>query len=208
MDVLKTGTTTVGIVAKDVVIMGADKRATAGGLVMDKNVTKVIPLNERMVVTISGVVSDIQLMVKYIRAEIKMKDLKTGLPTTVKEAANLLASFNYSGLRYQGSIAHFLLAGTDVAGPQLFQVSFDGAVMPVEDYDVTGSGTMFALGVLEGNFKRGMSEADGVALAKKALQAAMERDTGSGNGFDIFVVSKDGVQHKESVRLAYAPAAK
>jgi proteasome beta subunit len=205
MDVTKTGTTTVGIVTKDGIVIAADKRATAGGMIADKNVTKVIPVNERMILTIAGVVSDAQLLVKYIKAEIKIKDLKTGMPSSVKAAANLLASFNYSGLRYQGSIAQFLFAGTDQDGPQLYQVTFDGAVMKVDDYEVTGSGTPFALAVIESMWKPNMTEADGIALAKKGITAAMERDTASGNGYDIFAVTKQGVQHRETVRLKSVP---
>lgn len=205
MNTLKTGTTTVGIVTKDAIILGADKRATAGGMVADKNVTKVLPINPRMIVTIAGVVSDIQLLVKYIRAELKLKDLKTGTLSSVKEAANLLSSFNYSGLRGQGSIAEFLLAGVDQSGTHLYQVTFDGAVMPVDEYEVTGSGTPFALAVIESAYKPGLSEAEGIALAKKGIQAAIERDTASGNGYDIWVVNKSGTQHKETVRLKNTP---
>jgi proteasome beta subunit len=201
MDVLKTGTTTVGIVTKDAIIMAADKRVTAGSMIMDKNITKVMPINERMLLTIAGVVSDIQLLVKYIKAEIKIKDLKTGTPTSVKAASNLLAGFNYGGLRSQGSIAQFLLAGTDLDGPQLFEVTFDGAVMPIESYKVTGSGTPFALAVVDSQWKPGMTEAEGIALAKRALTGAMERDSASGNGYDVYVVSKSGVQHKETVNF-------
>jgi proteasome beta subunit len=204
-DILKTGTTTVGIVTKDSIILAADKRATAGSMIMDKNVTKILPINERMLVTIAGVVSDVQLLVKYIKAELKIKDLKTGIPSSVKSAANLLASFNYSGLRGQGSIAHFLLAGADTDGTHLYEVTFDGAVMPVEQYEVTGSGTPFALAVVETLYKKNMTEAEGVELAKRALTASMERDSASGNGYDVYVINKTGAHHKETVSLKSVP---
>ena len=205
MEVLKTGTTTVGIVAKDAVILGADKRATAGSYIADKNVTKVMPISDRMLVTISGVVSDIQLLVKYIKAELKLKDYKTGMQTSVKAAANLLASFNYSGLRSQGSIAHFILAGLDSEGVHMYEVGFDGTVFEVTEYEVSGSGSPYAMGVLEGYYKAGLSEADALGLAKKALTAAIERDAGSGNGYDLFVINKSGVHHKETVHLKSVP---
>lgn len=201
MDKRKTGTTTVGIVTKDAVILGADKRATAGGMVASKNVTKVIPINDRIIVTMSGVVSDVQLIIKYIRAELKLKDLKSGMQSSIKSAANLLASFNYSGLRSQGSIAHFLLAGYDHSGSHLYQVTFDGVVEEILDYEATGSGSVFALPVIESQFRPGMTEAEGLALAKRGLQIAMERDTASGNGYDLWVVSKTGLIHKEAVQL-------
>lgn len=201
MEALKTGTTTVGIVAKDAVIIAADRRGTAGGYVFERNITKVHLINDRLAVTIAGVVSDIQLLLKYIRAEIKIKELKTGLPTTVKEAANLIAGFNYSGLRMQGSVAQFLLAGRDGSGTHLYQITFDGVVRDVDDYDVTGSGSILAMGVLDSQYKPGMSEAQAIELMKQVLKVALGRDTASGNGYDIFVVDAKGITHKEAVRL-------
>lgn len=202
----KTGTTTVGIVTKDAIILGADKRATAGHYIAEKDVTKVIPLNDRMMVTITGVVSDIQQLIKYIKAELKLKDLKTGTDSSVKAAANLIASFNYSGLRSQGSIAGFLLAGTDHEGVHLYEISVDGVIVKVKEYESTGSGSPYALAVIESNYKPSLTEIDGIALAKKAIAMAIERDAGSGNGYDIFVVNKQGITHNATVVLRGALA--
>jgi proteasome beta subunit len=206
MDKRKTGTTTVGIVTKDAVVLGADKRATAGHYIAEKDVTKVIPINDRMLVTITGVVSDIQQLIKYIRAELKLKDLKTGTNSSVKAVANLIASFNYSGLRTQGSIAGFLLAGSDHEGVHLYEISVDGVVVKVKEYESTGSGSPYALAVIESNYAPGLSEADAIALAKKAIATAIERDAGSGNGYDIFVVNKNGAAHNSTVVLRGALA--
>ncbi len=203
----KTGTTTVGIVAKDSIVLAADKRATAGYYIAEKNVTKILPINDRMLVTITGVVSDIQLMVKYIRAELKLKELKTGMPTSLKAAANLIAGFNYSGLRSQGSIAGFLLAGADSEGVHLYEITIDGVVSPIENFEATGSGTPYAIAVLETHYKAGMSENDAVTVAKKAITTAIERDTGSGNGYDVYVVNKQGALHRETVHLRNMPVA-
>src|SRR3989344_154417 len=95
---LQKGTTTVGIVCKDAVVLAADKRATAG-FVVNKRTQKIHQINDRMAVTMAGLVSDAQLLVKLIRAEIKLKDLQTLRKTNVKEAANLLAGMLYNNLR-------------------------------------------------------------------------------------------------------------
>src|SRR4030043_1410595 len=87
-DVLKTGTTTVGLVCKDCVVLAADKRATAGNFIASKKVEKVVPINERMALTTSGVVSDIQLLIKLLKAELKLKSIRVDREPTVKEAAN------------------------------------------------------------------------------------------------------------------------
>lgn len=203
---LKTGTTTVGIVAKDAIILGGDRRATAGHFIADRNYPKVQQISERMAITITGAISDIQLLTKYIRAELKLKDLKSGMQTSIKAAANLIAGFNYNALRTQGSIAGFMLAGYDHEGVHLYAITVDGVVREVTDYECTGSGTPFALAIIESQFTPGMPEAAAVTLAKKAVAGAMERDAGSGNGYDVFVITKGAIEHREAVTLRGQPA--
>src|SRR3989338_62570 len=96
---LKTGTTTVGIICKDGVVIAADKRSTAGGMVANKRQLKLAQIAPNMAIAGSGLVSDIQLTSRVGRAEIKLKDVQTGRETTVREAANLLAGMLYSLIR-------------------------------------------------------------------------------------------------------------
>lgn len=199
-DFLKTGTTTIGVIGKDLVILAADKRATAGNLIVDKNVDKIIPINGNMAVTTAGTVSDIQLIVKYLKAELKLKELRTGRKPMTKEAANLLAGLNYSNIRKYSSIfgaCHFLLAGTDSTGIHLFDLYPDGSVTesnPDQSFVTSGSGSVFALGVLEDAWKKDMSEQETIDLALRAVSAALQRDTASGQGIDVFVIDKNGVR--------------
>ena len=146
---IKKGTTTVGLVYKDGVILAADRRATAGTLIVDKKAQKTHIINENTAVTIAGSVADAQLLVKLIRAETKLKAIRTGRPPTMKETANMLGSFLYSNLRqYFPGIAHFLLGGKDGDGTHLYDLYPDGSVTDVDDYSSSGSGSVIAYGVL------------------------------------------------------------
>jgi len=87
---LKTGTTTVAIVCKDGIVLAADKRATSGYLVSYKKFDKIMYITDSIAVTVAGTVSDVQLLTKYIRAELKLKNIRTNRENTVKEAVNLL----------------------------------------------------------------------------------------------------------------------
>jgi len=197
---LKTGTTTVGILGKDIVVLAADKRATAGHLIVDKNVKKVMPINEDMAVTIAGTVSDIQLIVKYVKSELKLKELKTGRKATVKEAANLLSGINYHNIRRYagiGGVCHFLFGGTDAHGQHLYDLFPDGSITEITKKDgfiSSGSGSVFAFGVLEDQWKPDLSESEAIDLAYRAINAALQRDTASGQGVDVFVIDKKGVR--------------
>ena len=87
---IHTGTTTIGIVCKDGIILAADKRATAGHMIVDKQAEKVHVISDDFAVTIAGSVSEAQLLIKLIRAELKLKEVRTNKRPSAKEAANLL----------------------------------------------------------------------------------------------------------------------
>lgn len=188
---LKTGTTTVGLVCKDGIILAADRRATAGNLIADKNTEKVKPVTKHIAVTTAGSVSDIQLLVKYMSAELKVKHIRGGREATVKEAANLLSTWVYSMIRSSGGVAHFIVGGYDDKS-QLYDIYPDGSVMEQAEYVASGSGSVFALGVLESQYKKGLTADEGVQLVVKAINAALARDSASGNGIDVFVIDKNG----------------
>ena len=199
---LKKGTTTIGIVCKDGIVLAADKRATAG-FVVNKRAQKIFKIADEMAITMAGLVSDAQLLTKLIKAELTLKDIQTQRKSTVKEAANLLGGMLYSNIRRPSmiqSIVGFLLAGHDKDGLHLYDLGIDGSITEVQDYISDGSGSLFALGVLEANFKKNVPVNEGVKLAIKAITAALQRDTATGNGVDVWTITKEGISpvfHKE-----------
>ena len=197
VDLIKTGTTTVAILCKDGVVVAADKRSTAGNLVANKRQVKVVQIADKMVVAQAGLVSDAQLLSKLIRAEVKLKDIQTGRPATVKEVANLLAGLLYANIRRPTmipGIVAFLLGGADDEGFHIYNLGIDGSVTKKDDFESEGSGSVFALGVLETLWKKGMSTDEGVNLALRAVNAALQRDSATGNGIDVWVISQDSAK--------------
>ena len=189
---LKTGTTTVGIACKDGVVLAADKRATAGTMIVDKRAEKVHILSDDFAVTIAGTVSDAQLIIKLVKAELKLKEVRTYKVSTTKEAANLLGGILYGSLRRMSmfpGIAHFLLAGKDHEGIHLYDLFPDGSVTKVNDFVSSGSGSVFAYGVLETHYRPDMLTLEAVKLAVKCINTALQRDSASGNGVDVIVVN-------------------
>ncbi len=75
---MKTGTTTIAIKCKGGVVLAADKRATAGNFIANKWVDKIFPIEDYMALTTAGTVSDVQLLLKLIKAEIRLKNIRTG----------------------------------------------------------------------------------------------------------------------------------
>ena len=182
---------------KDGLVLAADRRASGGGMILHKRAQKIQPITENIAVTTAGNVSDIQLMVKLAKAEIKLKDIQSYRPITVREAASLVAGMLYSTFRRPSmvlSIASLMMAGKDNEGYHAWELSPDGSMMDIKDYAADGSGMVFALGVLETLYKPNMTIDEGVKLATKAINAAIRRDTATGNGIDVVTITDKGMQ--------------
>jgi len=197
--ILKSGTTILGIVCKDGVVMAADRQATAGTIVMNKKMQKVRQINDYLVFSGCGVASDIERIAKILPAELKLKELRSRSRPTVKQAASLLVNINYSGIRQPSmmpQMAGILLAGFNEDGTvELYSIEPAGSLVKVDDYDANfGSGMPFVLGFLERNWKKDLLVEKGVEMAKEAIKSSIQRDTGSGYGMDIFAITKDGIK--------------
>ncbi|MCH8003335.1 MAG: proteasome subunit beta [Nanoarchaeota archaeon] len=194
---LKTGTTTLALQCKDGIVLAADKRATSGYLISHKKFEKILNITENIAVTVAGTVSDVQLLAKYIRAELKLKLIRTDRESTVKEAANLLSMMVYNNIRKLSlipGISHFLIGGKDEEGFHIYDLAPDGSIVVVDDYTTSGSGSVMVYGVLETLYHKKVSVEEGIKLAVKSINAAVQRDVASGDGIDIVTITKDGVK--------------
>ncbi len=205
-NILKSNTSIVGIVCKDGIVMGADRRVTTGSLIMGKNYKKILRVNDYLIVAYTGGVADAQLTNKILAAELRLKELKTKSQPTVKEAANLLGMLVYRGIRTPSmipSIIGTLIAGIDQDGKtSLFTIEPAGGSYEVEDYDANfSSGMPYILGLLENEYSKDLTAQEGVELAKKCIKSSTQRDVGSGNGIDVFSITKSGIQHVVSEEI-------
>jgi len=197
--ILKTGTTILGIVCRDGVVMAADRQITMGHVVYRKDERKVFQVNDYIVMAGCGIAGDIQRVPKFISAELKLKELRSKSRPTVKQAASLLNNISYNGIRQPSMIpqqAGFLIGGFNEDGSaELYSVEAAGSVSHVTDYDANqGSGMPYVIGLLERQYKPGMSVKEGVELAVEAIKSSTQRDTGSGHGIDVFTITKSGIQ--------------
>lgn len=200
---LRTGTTTVGIVCKDGIVLAADRRASMGYLVASKSFKKVYKITPNMAMTMAGSVGDAQMMVRLLRAEMKLYELAEKKVTT-KAAATLLANILRSAYKsFVPELVQLMLGGFDERGPQLYSLDPIGSVTPEDEYSFSGSGSPVAVGVLEDSYRRGMSVEDGAELAARALRAARERDIATGpKGMDIVTITKRGVYFLSEEKIA------
>jgi len=198
--ILKTGTTILGIVCKDGVVMASDRQITAGSsLVVGKNFQKTVQINDYLLMSFTGGVSDAQRVGKILPAELRLKELRSKSRPTVKQAANFLSSYLYSSIRQPSMIPHVvgnLIGGFNKDGStELYTIEPSGSVIKVEDYDANfSSGMPYVLGLLERQYKKGLTVKEGIELAQEALKSSTQRDVGSGYGIDVFAITKEGIK--------------
>lgn len=186
----KTGTTTVGIICKDAVVLATEKKAMIGWLVESKEDRKIYKLDEHIALTTAGGAGDAQTLVRIMKAQLKLFKLERG-PATIKAAATLLSNI-LQGNKYFPYYVHLLLAGYD-SEPHVYAVDAFGALSDQDKFYSTGSGSPMAYGVLESQFKEGLSQDEAIKLVIRAIKSAVERDVMSGGkGLAVAIIDKNG----------------
>jgi proteasome beta subunit len=188
-NMLKTGTTILGIVCKDGVVMAGDNRVSLGqSIIMSKDFKKVFPINNYLVFAGCGSATEMQKISKILPAELKLKELRSKSRPTVKDSASLLSNIEVSQ-------SAFILGGYDEDGlASLYEIT-GGLLTEITDYTASvGSGMPYVLGYLERQYKKGVSVKEGIELAKESLKSSTQRDMASGNGIDIYTITKEGIK--------------
>ena len=109
---------------------------------------------------------------------------------TVKSAATLTSNI-LAGSRFYPYWVGLILGGVDREGGHVYALDMVGGAIP-DDYVTTGSGSPYVYGVLEDHYQKGLSVSDGIDLAVRSLNAAMKRDSASGDGMNVSSITKEG----------------
>ncbi|MDG6997593.1 MAG: proteasome subunit beta [Nitrososphaerota archaeon] len=192
VDALKYhGTTTVAFSCSDGVVLCTDTRVTAGYLyIAHRRGKKMHMIDSHVGVTIAGTVAEAQNVIDTLRYYANIYKLENRKPIPIKSLSRIAANIFFAQ-RYYPLIADFLIGGCDPEeGNVVYSVDFFGALTK-EDAVSTGSGSPVAYGVIEDEYRKGMSVAQVVPIAIKAVTAAIKRNAGTGDGFDVAVITKD-----------------
>ena len=184
------GTTTVGVVCRDGVILASDTRVTMGYYIAHKFGKKVYQIDDHLGMTIAGTVADAQRVVDILTANAKLYKIKMNRPMPVGAAARLVANLLFSA-RYIPLATQVLVGGVDKTGPHIFNLDPYGSLTE-EKFVSTGSGSPVAYGVLEDKYKENMTVEELLPTIVKAVNAAMKRDIASGNSYNVTVIDGSG----------------
>jgi len=192
------GATTVGIVCKDGVILASEKRISYGNLVLSRAGKKVFKITPNIGAACAGLVSDMQILIREAEAYANLFRLEANRPITVRAVAKLISNLLFSH-RLFPLITQTIIGGVDEDGPSLYVLDVLGSNIP-DNYTAVGSGAEMAMGVLEESYREGMTIDEGKELAKRAIKSAISRDAMSGDGIDILIITKDGIE-EESIKF-------
>ena len=184
------GTTTIGVVCKDGIILASDTRVTMGFYVAHKFGKKVYKIDDHMGMTIAGTVADAQRVVDILTANAQLYKINLNRPMPINSAARLVANLLFSA-RYVPLSTQVLVGGIDDTGPHVYNLDPYGSLTEEKSVS-TGSGSLIAYGILEDKYREGLTIIELLPIIVKAVNAAMKRDVASGNNYNIIVIDKYG----------------
>jgi proteasome beta subunit len=182
------GTTTIGVVCKDGVILASDTRVTMGFFIAHKQGKKVYKIDDHIGMTIAGSVADAQKVIDIITANAQLYRINLNRPMPIKSAARMTSNLLFSA---RGLMAQVLVGGVDESGPHVFNLDPFGSLTE-EKMTSTGSGSPIAIGVLEDKFREDMTVQEALPIIARAVNASMKRDVASGNNYNIIVIDSQG----------------
>jgi len=184
------GTTTVGLVCSDGVVLATDTRVSAGGFIAHKRGKKLLRIDDNLAMTISGGVADAQNVVDILKYYANLYRVEKGRLMPVKSAAQMVSNVLFSSRLYP-LLADVLVGGVDSSGGSMYEVDFFGGVH-ASKMVATGSGSPVAYGILESEFKENTPAVKVYPIAAKAIISAMRRNAATGDHFDVAVIDKSG----------------
>ncbi len=196
------GTTTIGVTCKDGVILASDTRVTMGYYVAHKHGKKVYRIDDHLAMTIAGTVADAQRVVDILIANAQLYKINSGRPIPVSSASRFIANLMFSA-RYVPLQTEALIGGVDESGPHIFRLDPFGTLTE-EKCVSTGSGSPVAYGILEDKYKEEQSIVEILPVVIKAVDAAMKRNVGTGDSFNVSVIDNKGYRElteKEKKRI-------
>jgi len=183
------GATAIGMACKGGVILAADRRASYGTFVMSKNARKVFRITDKIGIASAGLFSDIQTIVREAKYHANMFKLETHREMNARALAKLISVFLFSS-RLAPLLTQSIIGGFSNGKREILVLDALGSI--IEDvYIAVGSSAELVTGVLESAYREDLSIDESREIIKKAIKAALERDSSSGNGIDLLFITKD-----------------
>jgi 5'-3' exonuclease/20S proteasome alpha/beta subunit len=191
------GTTTLAFTFQGGIVAAVDSRASMGSFVGSKTTQKVLPINSHILGTMAGGAADCMFWIRKLRCEAALHELTEGYRMSVARASRLLSAALYRYRGYDLSIGTMIMGFDDPAHsvcadtpPKIYYIDSTGMRI-FGDMFAVGSGSTFALSILDADRGFEMSADEAVALGIKAIRHSTFRDTYSGGFINVYLITKE-----------------
>lgn len=191
------GATAIGITYQDGIVLAAEKRISYGNFVVNKNTRKIFPITDQVASACAGMVADMQVLSRQVGALAKIRKLETRREMATNSVAKLMSVIMFER-RYFPLLTQVIVGGVQTT-PEIYTLDPLGSLLP-DNYAAVGTGAELALGLIDSEYKKNMSEDTSKKLAIKAIKSSVQRDSASGDGIDILTITKKGIE-QESMNL-------
>jgi proteasome beta subunit len=191
------GATAIGITCGDGIVLAAEKRVSYGNFVVNKNTKKVFAITHNVAAACAGMVADMQVLVRQVTALSRIRKLEIRRDVATNSIAKLMSVIMFER-RYFPLLTQVVVGGTDPS-PQIYTLDPLGSLLP-DDYAAVGTGAEMALGVLDSEYKKDISIEVARNLAVKAIKSSIQRDSASGDGIDLVIITEKGIQ-EDTIKL-------
>ncbi|ADG13858.1 archaeal proteasome endopeptidase complex subunit alpha [Methanocaldococcus infernus] len=174
-EAVKRGTTAVGIVCKDGVILAVDRRVTSK-LIKIRSIEKIYQIDDHVAAATSGLVADARVLIDRARLEAQIYRVTYGEEISIELLAKKICDIKQAYTQH-GGVRPFgvslLIAGIDKGEGRLFETDPSGALI---EYKATaiGSGRQTVMEILEKEYKEDMDLEEGLRLALYSLYKVNE----------------------------------
>ncbi len=175
VETVRKGWTTVGIRAKDGVVLAVERKKISP-LADPTSPEKIVKIDDHLGVAYAGLSSDARILIDRARVNSQINRLyyDEAIDTEVltKRICDLKQLYTqHAGVRPFG--VSFLVAGADKTGTQLFMTEPSGAYSGYQAVSI-GSGSATVTEYFEKNYKAGMDTDGAIGFALKALNQVIE----------------------------------
>jgi proteasome beta subunit len=183
------GATAVGISYDKGVVLSAEKRVSYGNFVVNKSTKKTFPVTNQVGAACAGMIADMQVLVRQVTALAKIRKLETRRNVAPNSIAKLMSVIMFER-RFFPLLTQVIVGGLETK-PEIYTLDPLGSVLP-DEYAAVGTGAEMALGIIDAEYKPNMTEEKAREMAIKAIKSSILRDSSSGDGIDLLVITKSG----------------
>jgi len=191
------GATAIGLTYQDGIVLAAEKRISYGNFVVNKNTRKVFPITDQVAAACAGMVADMQVLTRQVGALAKIRKLETRREMATNSVSKLMSVIMFER-RFFPLLTQVIVGGVYTI-PEIYTLDPLGSLLP-DNYAAVGTGAELALGLIDSEYRKNMTEDASKKLAIKAIKSSIQRDSASGDGIDVLAISKKGIE-EESISL-------